>query len=62
MKINPTQINRAGAANQQGQSPGQSGSNTKPRSNDDFPTDGPEAQRRRDQMSNKEKAEGDRKG
>jgi hypothetical protein len=53
-----TQINQGGAENQKKKPPHQTGSNA--RATDDFPTDGEEAQRRREQMQ-KEKAEGERR-
>jgi hypothetical protein len=57
---NPKQINQGGAQIQESQDPQQTGSKN-PHSTDDFPTDGPEAQRRREEMQHKEKAEGDRR-
>ena len=58
---NPKQINQGGAANQEKQPPQQTGSNADPRPSEDFPTDGPEAERRRRQISEKDKAEGERR-
>jgi hypothetical protein len=37
------------------------GSDSGPRTTDDEPTDGPEAQKRREKMQKQEKAEGDRR-